>query len=85
MSAEDEEIRLRDQFAMQIMQAIISSHPRLKILSRYKSDIYDTTNEIYLGDMKYYLGELEKEMELISDFSYKLADVMRKSRLKSFT
>lgn len=83
---ENDDMRLRDQFAMQVMQAIIIANARLKnILINAPQYGQATNTEIYVGDFKYYLRELSEEMENISDFSYKMADMMRKSRLKSFT
>jgi hypothetical protein len=93
MNKEDEEIKLRDQCAIQIAQAVITANRNLI------SFITNTTGTNYPGNsnsnsntievlgitLTSYLDGLLKEADQIADFSYKFADAMRKARLKSFT
>ena len=65
----DEEIRLRDQFAMAAMQALIDKYG---VLGRYIENEADIKEEPY------------RKMERITLAAYKIADEMRKARLISF-
>lgn len=69
MSHNDDDVRLRDQLAIAAMQALITN------AGLYKT--YLDANEEH-PDSKY-------KMERIAIVAYKVADEMRKARLKSFT
>jgi hypothetical protein len=72
MSDNDDEIRLRDQFAIAAMQALITK------IGVWESYIIDAEG----------LGPKEATAERtkrIAAVSYRIADEMRKARLQSFT
>ena len=85
MSDHEDDIRLRDQFAIAAMQALVQHHQPLKtfILTKgdkgweaYKNDSNETKEQ--------YLARLDEKIERIATVAYKIADAMRKTRLASF-
>jgi hypothetical protein len=95
MDADD--IRLRDQFAIAAMQALLGQYKQNTTYfengtissngTEYsKSGNTSTNTSSYESeDNSLYLQRINSKIELISHLSYKMADEMRKARLKSFT
>lgn len=96
MSDEDD-IKLRDQFAIAAMQALLSQYKQQISLSQNghvnttgseysKSGSTTTTTYSYEAeDNALYLKRMDSKIKLISHLAYKIADEMRKARLISFT
>jgi protein tyrosine phosphatase len=94
---DDNDIKLRDQLAVAAMQALLSQYKQNYNTMSYTNNRIDgteyskmdngtiNTNQIETEFDKDYIARIEKKIELIGDLSYKIADAMRKSRLKSFT
>jgi hypothetical protein len=94
---DDNDIKLRDQLAMVAMQALLSQYKQNYNTMSYTNNRIDgteyskmdngsiSTNQIETEFDKDYIARIEKKIELIGDLAYKIADAMRKSRLKSFT
>lgn len=97
MNQEDEEIRLRDQYAIAAMQSLLVQYKQLTTSS--ENGHVNTTGTEYSQsgntnmiisvyeseDDALYLKRIESKIKLVADLSYKIADEMRKARLKSFT
>ena len=69
MSAEDDDFKLRDQFAIAIMNALLSN---------------DTVNAVWFVNNREEGERFDKEIERFAVTAYKIADAMRKARLISF-
>lgn len=73
MTQEEEEIRLRDQFAMSAMQALITKYGGWEAyIDGEKDDVSPATAK----------APRTKRMVMVA---YRIADEMRKTRLQSFT
>jgi hypothetical protein len=94
---DDQDIRLRDRFAIAAMQALLNQYKQLTSTTS-NSNTYGsgtqgfsssgTTNtntlEFETETDQQYLARLEKKIEMISHLAYKIADQMRKARLATF-
>lgn len=91
--SDEEDIRLRDQFAIAAMQSLLSQYKQKTHIIEYGSCDISGRNETSNNTINTYEIELDQEyikritskVEFISNLSYKIADEMRKARLKSFT
>jgi hypothetical protein len=97
---DDPEVSLRDHFATAIIQALLTSQKQFTYLNQTGtingnlngSDAYSNVSlnaslsgsEFQSEDKQTYIQRLEKDLELFTDFAYKVADQMRVSRLKTF-
>ena len=94
---DENDIKFRDQLAIAAMQALLIQYKQgHNIMSLTNNRIDGTeysktdngsisTNQIETEFDRDYIARIEKKIELIGDLAYKIADAMRKSRLKSFT
>lgn len=94
---DDNDIRLRDQLAIAAMQALLSQYKQQTSSSGNGSvntigtEYCQTGNTVsYIHtyeseDNALYLQRMESKIKLVADLAYRIADEMRKSRLKSFT
>lgn len=77
----DDEIRLRDQFAMSAMQALVEKEfPG----EWFINDCVESKCLAENSTPESYFARLEFRIEKLSIMAYKIADAMRKARLKSF-
>ena len=94
---DNEDIRLRDQFAIAAMQALLGQYKQKTTYfengtissngTEYSKNGNTSTNtsSYESEDNSLYLQRISSKIELVVDLSYKIADEMRKARLKSFT
>jgi hypothetical protein len=93
----DDDVKLRDQFAIAALQALIQQYKQITTTgisfngngngsSSYANvSGYFSTTETMPSEMdRDYIARIEKKIEMITDLSYKIADQMRKSRIKVF-
>jgi hypothetical protein len=95
--SEDEDIRLRDQFAIAAMQSLLGQYKQQISFSKNGSINTNGTEYSKSGstnstifsfeseDNALYLQRMSSKIKLVADLAYKIADEMRKARLKSFT
>ena len=95
--SEEDDIKLRDQLAIAAMQALLCQYKQQTISSSNGSvntngteysQSGNTNNTISTYESEadvLYLRRMDSKIKLIADLAYKIADEMRKSRLKSFT
>ena len=75
---DDEGIRLRDKIAIAAMQALLTEHQNFKTFIEKDKDNYgDETKEEYFA-------RIDKRVERLSIIAYRVADYMRKTRLRTF-
>jgi hypothetical protein len=94
---DENDIKLRDQLAIAAMQALLSQYKQNYNSTAYTTNTVNgseysknengsiTTNQYEVELDRDYIYRIENKLELIGDLAYKMADVMRKSRLKVFT
>ena len=80
---DDEEIRLRDQFAMCAMQALIGNHNNYKSYIEQEKETYGEGSNA--ETQKQYFARIDKRVERLATMSNRIADAMRRARLKTFT
>ena len=94
---DDPDIKLRDQLAISVIQALLTSKHQYSYLNHNgtitgtigaghsNASVSLSANEFVSEMSKDYINRLEKDLELFTDFAYRVADQMRKSRIKTFT
>ena len=95
--SEEDDIKLRDQLAIDAMQALLCQYKQQTSSSENGSVNTNGTEYCQTGNTNTYthtyesendttyLQRMESKIKLVADLAYKIADEMRKARLKSFT
>jgi hypothetical protein len=73
----DEDLRFRDQCAIQILQALLTRDDSKSAINLMVQNLNSKTHPDWYE-------EGEKRMEVLATVSYKIADMMRKARIASF-
>jgi hypothetical protein len=77
MKMSDEDLRFRDQCAMQILQALLSREESKTAVNLMVTNLNNKEHPDWYK-------EGERRMEEFVTVSYKIADMMRKARIASF-
>lgn len=80
---DEEEVRLRDQIAIAAMQALLQNHNNYKSYIEREKETYGegTSNEETKDE---YFERIDGRIERLALSAYRIADAMRKARLKVF-